>query len=281
MGEYSHFLCGSIAGCITSCLVQPLDVIKTNVLTLNRPMSISKSVRYVYKQYGLVGFWRGLRPSAYKSFLGAGMTFYSIEVFKSAFPQNDSKLSQFLHDSLVAVLSRTVTSFTFSPLSVIKVRMEAPQANAYKSVLDGMIHIYKEEGVRGYYRGIGPALLRDLPFSAIAYSFYNQYKALLITLLGNQNYISMISGGLAGFTATLLTQPFDIIKTRNQFSHIAKDDKHNYKNIVHAMRTIYKNEGISGFTTGLNIRIVERSIAFSSVWFLYETLKRKFVKKKN
>ena len=274
MADYTHFICGSVAGVITSCLVQPLDVIKTNVLTLNRPMSILKSIRFVYKQYGITGFWRGLRPAAYKSVCSSGLTFYLIESLKSAFPQNDSRINQVFRDSLIAITYRSITSVTLSPLSVIKVRMEAPQANAYKNVYDAMVHIYTEEGVRGYYRGLGPALLRDLPFSAMAFSLYNQFKRFLGGVFGETNYISIISGGLAGFTATMLTQPFDIIKTRNQFSHIAGNQGHNYRNTAHAIKTIYRQEGLAGFTTGLNIRIVERTIAFSCIWFTYETCQK-------
>jgi Mitochondrial carrier protein len=279
MGEISHFFCGSVAGMVTSCVVQPLDVIKTNVLTISKPIPISKSFNFVYKQYGLQGFWRGLRPSAYKSFLSSGMTFYSIEAFKSFFPKNESKVNKFIHDSMIAVFSRMITSLTLSPLSVIKVRMEAPQSNPYKNVLDGMAQIYKEEGVKGYYSGIGPALLRDLPFSAIAYAFYNQYYMIIQGVVGYSSYNSMISGGLSGFTATLITQPFDIIKTRNQFSHIAKSEDHKYKNILHAAKTIYKKEGLIGFTIGLKIRIIERTLAFSTVWYIYETLKRELIQK--
>ena len=178
-----------------------------------------------------------------------------------------------MYDSLFGIFSRSFTSLTLSPLSVIKVRMEAPQVNAYKNVIDAMKHIYQEEGIKGYYRGIGPALLRDLPFSALAYSLYNQFHFMLEGIFGKHFYISMVSGGLAGFTATLITQPFDIIKTRNQFSHVAGNDAHKYRNIVHAFQTIYRSEGLKGFTTGLNIRIIERSIAFSCVWCIYENLK--------
>ena len=273
MGEYLNFICGAIAGCTTSCLVQPLDVVKTNVITLSRPLTILNSVNVVYKQYGLKGFWRGLRPSAYKSFLGSGISFYWLEYFKRTFQRSESKASQFLNDSAVAILSRTITSLTLSPLSVIKVRMEAPQTNPYKNVVDGMIHIYKEEGIKGYYKGIGPALLRDLPFSALAYSFYNQFHHLLEELFGYHKYIPMLSGGLAGFSATLITQPFEIIKTRNQFAHIGGIEAHKYNNIIHAFKTIYATEGVYGFTNALNIRIVERSIAFATVWYIYENLR--------
>lgn len=277
MENTALFLCGSVAGMVTSCVVQPLDVIKTNVLTINKPMTISKSFRFVYNQYGPSGFWRGLRPAAYKSFLGSGCSFFLMEKLKSMISQTNSKASQFLHDSIVAILSRTLTSLALSPLSVIKVRMEAPQANPYKNVWDGIQHIYMDEGFKGYYRGIGAALLRDLPFSALAYSLFNQYYRFLQKFLGNSSFVSMISGGMAGFTATLITQPFDIIKTRKQFAYVSGNAAFDYKSIFHAFKTIYQTEGMLGFTTGLNIRIVERSIAFSSVWYIFDTLKRKYV----
>ena len=56
MVDFLQFFSGSFAGMLTSCIVQPLDVIKTNVLTINRPMTISKSFKFVYNQYGLKGF---------------------------------------------------------------------------------------------------------------------------------------------------------------------------------------------------------------------------------
>jgi solute carrier family 25 protein 38 len=270
------FFCGSLSGALTSFIVQPLDVIKTNFLTIEGKTTIKKSFKFVLKNHGPLGFWKGLSPSVTKSFIGSGISFSLLEKFKILIPKTQSRLSHIIHDSLSAIFSRTLTTVLLNPLSVVKIRMEAPQTDPYRGMGDALKRIYKEEGFKGYYKGLGPTLLRDLPFSGLAYTFYRQYHHIFKEMFGDSKFVSMFSGGMAGFTATLITHPFDIIKTRNQFNHISKTEQFRYLGIVHAFKCIYSNEGLKGFTTGLSIRIIERTIAFSSVWFIYENLKHYF-----
>lgn len=269
----NSFLCGSAAGLITCALVQPLDVVKTTIITLNKSLSIQNSIMLVKEKYGFKGFWRGLRPASYKAIMGSGMSFYYIETLKAFVPR---AYEGFFTNTAIAMGARGFTIVCLAPLSIIKVRMEAPQGSGYKSVTEGMVRIFKEEGVKGYYRGLPSCLMRDLPFSGLAYGFYQLFSDLIGEVCGNQTptmYNRFAAGGLAGIAATLLTQPFDIIKIRQQFNHVSGIQKHEYSGIFDAMRKIYLNEGVKGFTLGFNIRLVERSSGFAIVWFLYEQLR--------
>ncbi|OMJ78909.1 hypothetical protein SteCoe_21179 [Stentor coeruleus] len=267
------FIRGSISGIITASLIQPLDVIKTTILTVNHNFSIPQSRTFIKQQYGLQGYWRGLRPACYKAFIGSGITFYYLEVFKSLISPSNTG---FISNSIIAMISRGLTIITLSPLSIIKVRMEAPQGIGYKSVSDGIVRIYTEEGIKGYYRGLTSCLLRDLPFAGLAYGFYELFSGFFSSLSGIEKPTLVhraIAGATAGFSATLLTQPFDIIKTRQQFSHMANHSDYKYKSIFDAFVKIYQNEGFAGYTIGLKIRIIERSSAYTIVWVIYEKLK--------
>lgn len=267
------FLRGSISGIITASLVQPLDVIKTTILTVNRNFSISQSQSFIKQQYGIQGYWRGIRPACYKAFIGSGITFYYLEALKSLIPPSNTG---FTSNSIIAMISRGLTIVTLSPLSIIKVRMEAPQGTGYQSVSEGIARIYTEEGIKGYYRGLTSSLLRDLPFAGLAYGFYELFSGIFSSFSNTEKPTlthRAVAGATAGFTATLLTQPFDIIKTRQQFSHMANHNEHKYKNIIDAFVKIYQNEGIAGYTIGLKIRLIERSSAFTIVWVIYEKLK--------
>ncbi|OMJ90363.1 hypothetical protein SteCoe_7278 [Stentor coeruleus] len=273
------FFRGSISGIITSTLIQPLDVIKTNILTINKNFSISQSISFVKQQYGISGFWRGLRPACYKGFIGSGISFYYLETLKSLIPTSNIG---FTSNSLIAMISRGLTIVSLSPLSIIKVRMEAPHGSGYQSVSEGIFRIYTEEGIKGYYRGLTSCLLRDLPFAGLAYGFYELFSSIFSSMSGSDQPSMKnrtMAGMSAGFTATLLTQPFDIIKTRQQFCHVATHDEHRYKNIFDALIKIYQNEGINGFTVGLKIRLIERSSGFTIVWVIYEKLKLAGIKK--
>lgn len=57
-------------------------------------------------------------------------------------------------------------------LSVVKSRLQAGSASAlkYKSSLDGLLTILKEEGVEGLYRGIGSKVIQSVLTAAILFA---------------------------------------------------------------------------------------------------------------
>ena len=264
------FIRGSLSGLITCTLVQPLDVIKTSIITINKHFSIRESSHYVHSKYGLSGFWRGLRPAAYKAIMGSGLSFTLFEFLKSLVPESSVG---FASNSLVASLSRGSIIALLAPLSIIKVRMEAPQVKGYSNVLEGLSSIYLNEGVRGYYQGLGSCLLRDLPFTGLAYAFYEKFSDIAREAFGMNVWIRTGCGAVAGFCATIVTQPFDVIKTRQQFRNLGQEEDFRYKSTLDALLKIYRKEGIFGYTLGLKIRLVERSTGFTVVWFIYERLR--------
>ena len=267
----NNFIRGSVSGLITCTIVQPLDVIKTNIITVNKSFGIFESYSYVKNRYGLKGFWRGIRPAGYKAVIGSGMSFSFLESLKKIVPVSSVG---FMSNTLIAVMSRGFTITVLAPLSIIKVRMEAPQVEGYLTVSDGFRKIYSQEGFKGFYQGIGPSLMRDLPFSGLAYGFYEYFSQVLFNLTGFNNiWLRGAAGAMAGFTATILTQPFDVIKTRQQFKNIGVEESFKYRNTLDALIQILRTEGIAGYTIGLRIRLIERCTGFTIVWFIYERLK--------
>mgnify|MGYP003387405165 CR=1 FL=1 len=61
------------------------------------------------------------------------------------------------------------------PTEVIKLRL---QTGRYDRALVGIKSLFVEEGIRGFYRGFGTTLLRDVPFSAIQFPLYEKMKVL-------------------------------------------------------------------------------------------------------
>ena len=85
-----------------------------------------------------------------------------------------------------------------------------------------------EHGVRGLWRGVGPTLLRDVPFSMVYWTGYQWLRRStamqrLVSSLGGGNSslsseftAAFLSGTIAGSVAALVTTPFDVVKTRVQ-----------------------------------------------------------------
>jgi solute carrier family 25 aspartate/glutamate transporter 12/13 len=84
------------------------------------------------------------------------------------------------------------------------------------------MHIVRELGIVGLYKGAMACLLRDIPFSGI---YFTAYAHLKKDVFGETEHkrLSMgellIAGAIAGMPAAYLTTPADVIKTR--FVHAA------------------------------------------------------------
>ncbi len=76
-------------------------------------------------------------------------------------------------------LSRTLAAVAACPITLVKTRMEYSGAggHAYRGTLHALGEIWRTEGLRGMYRGIGPTALGQAPFSALYYMFYTQLQA--------------------------------------------------------------------------------------------------------
>jgi len=74
---------------------------------------------------------------------------------------------------------------------------------------------------------------------------------------------SLIGGAAGGATAWTLAFPIDVIKSRWQ-------TKFHYKNIFHALFSVYKYEGLGAFTRGYWVAVTRGSLAYSCFAFGYE-----------
>lgn len=123
----------------------------------------------------------------------------------------------------------------------------------YRGTLISLQRIWSEEGLRGLYRGLGPTLLGYLPTFAIYFPAYHNYKYYLAKWTdrngANDPFIHLISAICAGATSSFTTNPFWLIRTRlmTQSEHTP----YFYWNSVHALKSIYKHEGVRGLYKGL------------------------------
>ena len=68
----------------------------------------------------------------------------------------------------------------------------------------------------GFFKGNGVNVVRIAPFSAFEFFFYEFYKNTLFDNSGGNvgNLQKLVCGGLTGMTASTLTYPLDLIRTK-------------------------------------------------------------------
>ncbi|KAH3675023.1 hypothetical protein WICMUC_002855 [Wickerhamomyces mucosus] len=130
--------------------------------------------------------------------------------------------------------------------------------------------VVKEQGLIGLWRGNVPAATMYVIYGAIQFSSYSYYNTLLSDLEEYNNLKvppsihSLILGSMAGCTGSLVSYPFDLLRTR-----FVSNSK--ISSIVGTIRSINKTEGFHAFFKGLNAGLVSISVYSGLMFWSYET----------
>ncbi|KAF8913872.1 mitochondrial carrier [Gymnopilus junonius] len=187
-------LTGLIAGSATTIISNPIWVIQTsqavqtmgsdsNQKPVSRKLGFWETVQSIIAKDGISAFWRGIGP-ALVLVINPIIQYTTFEQLKNLLiSRRTARLRAIGAATAIAVLSDVdyfilgalsklvATSITY-PYIVVKSRLQAGSANAlkYKSSLDGLITILKDEGIDGLYRGMGSKLVQSVLTAAILFA---------------------------------------------------------------------------------------------------------------
>ena len=138
-----------------------------------------------------------------------------------------------------------------NPADVLNVRMQndaslpMSQRRNYRNAIDGLFRMTREEGWRALFRGVYPNSLRAMLMTASQLASYDGIKNTILhnTHLEDNLTTHFLSSIAAGFIATTICSPVDVIKTR-VMSATEKEG------IVTLLSKIYRAEGVTWMFRG-------------------------------
>ncbi|KAM4699879.1 mitochondrial glutamate carrier 1-like [Discoglossus pictus] len=130
--------------------------------------------------------------------------------------------------------------------------------------------LFRTEGVRGLYKGLGATLLRDVPFSVIYFPLFSNLNKLGQASPDEKAPFlhSFLAGCIAGSTAAVSVNPCDVIKTRLQSLNKGANEE-TYRGIVDCARKIWTKEGPSAFLKGSGCRALVMAPLFGIAQVVY------------
>ncbi|KAK9829011.1 hypothetical protein WJX72_003396 [[Myrmecia] bisecta] len=146
-----------------------------------------------------------------------------------------------------------VARTTAAPLDRIKllfqvqaVASSGTAAGTYTGVWQSANKIYREEGVKAFWKGNSANVVRIFPFSASQLMFNDYYKRFLASEAGELTVLRrLVSGALAGMTATALTHPLDTLRLRMALPSTT------FTGMTNALVTIGRQDGLMSLYRGL------------------------------
>jgi len=174
---FVHVLSAGSAGFISSCVTNPIWLVKTRLQLDRSHSSLPMVVRRIRAESGIFGFWKGLTASWW----GISETvihFVIYEFLKKSLAEHQNKkkdenmtLLDFIGSMACGATSKTCATCVAYPHEVARTRLREP-GGKYRSFWQSLRLVYREEGRRGLYRGLGTQLVRQIPNTAIMMATY-------------------------------------------------------------------------------------------------------------
>lgn len=184
--------------------------------------------------------------------------------------------------SLVATISAVTIS---SPLDVLKTRFQLQNSyksgeSPYHSLPQAFSRIWRQEGVKGFFRGYKATLMTTPLFHSVYFPWYEKLRLGLSEKLDlpKSNFkVVGISSAMAGILCNLITNPLWLVRTRMQAEVFRVQSQahysRKYKSVFGSIYKIYSTEGFFALYAGLGASIL--GISHVCIYFpLYEQFKR-------
>ncbi|KAK7456028.1 hypothetical protein Landi51_02272 [Colletotrichum acutatum] len=185
------FVSSALAGALTQVLTNPVWVLKTRMLSSDRTAAgayanMWTGARLLYRSEGLRGFYRGLGVSLIGVSHGA-VQFAVYEPAKKMYfagrqrkGDNGGRLSNEATVVISSVAKLVAGAVTY-PYQVLRSRLQNYDADErFGRGIRGVVkRIWQEEGVRGFYRGLMPGVVRVMPATWVTFLVYENVKYYL------------------------------------------------------------------------------------------------------
>lgn len=157
------------------------------------------------------------------------------------------------------ILAGAVGSGLACPVEVSLVRMQvdgklpADQRRGYKNVFDALFRIFKEEGVAGAWRGVGPTMSRAIVITVTQLGTNEEVKSKLSKDYGLKGFsLVATSAIISSVVVCVASNPMDTAKVRmQQQKPDPETGKMPYPNMAVTIMKMVQNEGPLALWKGL------------------------------
>lgn len=241
-------------------------------------MGLVQSFRHIVRAEGFRALWRGLGPSVAGVAPARAVYFFTYSHTKRAISDDGaSPLKHFLSAATAGCTTATLTS----PIWVLKTRIQLqtnmdpasaalnPSMRNYTSYSDAILRMYREEGIRAFYKGLTASYF-SVSEGAIQFTLYERMKSI-ISENGQRavpKYELFGIAAVAKVAACSATYPLEVVRTRLREQRApAPGAPHRYTGIAQALRTIAREEGRRGLYGGMLAHLL-RVVPNAAIMFM-------------
>ncbi|XP_070704549.1 mitochondrial dicarboxylate carrier [Pempheris klunzingeri] len=274
----SRWYFGGLSSSAAACLTHPLDLIKVHLQTQQEVrIRMIGMIVDVVRRGGYLALYSGLSASLCRQMTYSLSRFAIYETVRDKMHRQNKGVMPFYQKVLLGAFGGFAGGFIGTPADLVNVRMQndvkfpVELRRNYAHAIDGILRVWKEEGLRKLFSGATVASTRGALVSVGQLSCYDQSKQLVLATgyLTDSILTHFLASVFAGGCATILCQPLDVVKTR------LMNSKLEYRGVLHCLTETAKL-GPKAFYKGL-VPAALRLIPHTVLTFIFlEQLRQHF-----
>jgi len=277
---------GGSAGCVEVLIMHPLDLIKTRFQIQSNVSTTVSTQQYtgirdcmlkMYRQEGLLSFWKGLLPPLLVETPKRAWKFFTFEQFQKMFLFGKEKPGALTY-SMAGLASGATEAIIVNPFEVVKVKMQSDHSHyaGTPSTWGIARNIINEDGLgrNGLLgKGITATIGRNGLFNMVYFGFYHTIKNWFPEAEDRRlEFLRKVSIGLtAGTLGCCVNIPFDVAKSRIQGPQPEKGII-KYRGTFKVIAMVYKEEGFLALYKGIVPKIMRLGPGGALMLLVYENV---------
>jgi len=178
----SRMLCGLCAGVAEATLVVTwIETLKVRLIADQRRKQprfrgLVHAATTIVREEGLAGIYKGLGPTVMKQGSNQAIRFFVMESLRARYTQG--RANQHVPYYMVALFGAVAGGTSVlgnTPVDVIKTNM---QNGTYKSSVECVKGIFKQDGIKGFYKGCLPRLNRVCIEVGLAFCIFDSIQSV-------------------------------------------------------------------------------------------------------
>jgi len=238
---------GFSCGIMEILLTMPLDYIK-NLKQNKNDKNILSIIKKIYKNKGIIGFYYGSTPMIIQTLAKTSLRFTLYNYLKN----NLNTKNNILHSSMITGFCEGL--FLIAPTDRIKLYN---QFHKNDSLYNSIKNIKNKYGFSSFFKGSSFSIIKNTIGISTRFITYEYLK--------KNNTPILLNGFLSGIVSSIISHPFDTIKTNIQINNKKEPI---YKEITN----IYNKGGLLGFMKGFTPRVIRVGMAQMIIFTTYDIL---------
>mmetsp|Transcript_19727 Transcript_19727/g.62746 ORF Transcript_19727/g.62746 Transcript_19727/m.62746 type:complete len:409 (+) Transcript_19727:263-1489(+) len=264
-------LAGGISGAVSKTATSPLECVRMKVMVGKGGGGVFHVAKDIFATAGMGGFFKGNGADVIRTVPSKAIQLAAFDTYKRILSKKNKETGKLECSPLMTTVSGAVAGVTSTivcfPLEVLRTRLAC--GDQYTGLMNAVMTIFKDEGIKAFYSGVGPSVMGVIPYAGFNLAAYDSMKkAYLLTnkVEAVPHGWSLIFGAVAGVSAATVTFPLEVVRRRMMMGS-------KYKGTIDALVRITKEEGGGVLFKGCTLNWVKLAPSAGISFYVYEVAK--------